>query len=271
MNLNKLLSVFSVDNIAENQQESMNDVSVISASSNVSHAANDHYAISVVTPVIQETVGQSEPLNGVNANHENLVAHPQTEDGPLSRYIDLVKCQQCENLSLTGFCTVKPQYKPMPDAMRDCSSFDAAKRERITIQGEPYTQEELSNLMGRYEKRLFHHLVKCDLCVVSNHRYCVDGFAIGNAYEAVLLCFDSADAIRDKLITKVVRTRLSGYSVFEVYRRPDAPTTPAKTHKYGITQTDNNFLAHINDCPSCKHRGRLYCKEARRLQGLIPD
>lgn len=42
------------------------------------------------------------------------------------KYAHLVTCQQCEHLTATGYCGVRPQYKPMIEAMRDCESFKTA-------------------------------------------------------------------------------------------------------------------------------------------------
>jgi hypothetical protein len=62
-------------------------------------------------------------------------AYPPTVDGKLTpmeevtptwfmdRYAHLITCQQCEHLTLTGYCRVKPQVKPMPEAMHDCGEL----------------------------------------------------------------------------------------------------------------------------------------------------
>ena len=103
------------------------------------------------------------------------------------RYAHLIACQQCEHLTLTGYCRVKPQYKPMPEAMRDCSSFEAVSGERVAITNAPYSVSELNDLLSRYEKKLFHHLVDCVACSFMDSRYCVDAFAIGSSYDAMLM------------------------------------------------------------------------------------
>lgn len=131
-----------------------------------------------------------------------------------NRYAQLITCQQCEHLTNDGHCRVKPQYKPMPEAMRDCASFETAQGERTSIDNAPYTQSELNDLLGRYEKKLFHHLVDCVACSFMDSRYCVDAFAIGSSYDAMLLVFDDAASKRDALLNTVIRARISGRKVF---------------------------------------------------------
>ena len=130
------------------------------------------------------------------------------------RYAHLITCQQCEHLTLTGYCRVKPQYKPQPEAMRDCASFEAVTCERLAIANAPYSANELNDLLSRYEKKLFHHLVDCVACSFMDSRYCVDAFAIGSSYDAMLLVFDDAASKRDALLNAVIKARISGRKVF---------------------------------------------------------
>jgi hypothetical protein len=131
------------------------------------------------------------------------------------RYAHLITCQQCEHLTFTGHCRVKPQYKPQPEAMRDCASFEAVSGERAAIENAPYSANELNDLLSRYEKKLFHHLVDCVACSFMESRYCVDAFAIGSSYDAMLLCFDDAASKKDALLNAVIRARISqAVSVF---------------------------------------------------------
>ena len=120
-----------------------------------------------------------------------------------NRYAHLITCQQCEYLAATGYCRVKP-IKPLPDAMRDCASFETLQGERAAIANTPYSASELNDLLSRYEKKLFHHLVDCVACSFMDSRYCVDAFAIGSSYDAMLLVFDDAASKRDALITQVL-------------------------------------------------------------------
>jgi len=131
-----------------------------------------------------------------------------------NRYAHLITCQQCEHLTLTGHCRVKPQYKPQPEAMRDCASFEAVSGERAAIENAPYSTTELNELLSRYEKKLFHHLVDCVACSFMDSRYCVDAFAIGSSYDAMLLVFDDAASKRDALLNAVIKARISGRKVF---------------------------------------------------------
>ena len=130
------------------------------------------------------------------------------------RYAHLITCQQCEHLSTTGHCSAKPQYKPQPEAMRDCASFDVSKNGRIAIANAPYSASELNDLLSRYEQKLFYHLIDCVACSFMDSRYCVDAFAIGSSYDAMLLVFDDAASKREALLNAVIRARISGRKVF---------------------------------------------------------
>ncbi len=145
-------------------------------------------------------------------------SYPQTEDKiqawNMDRYSNKVKCHKCEHLTLTGYCRVKPQYKPMPEAMRDCVSFERVQGERVVIENAPYSKVELNDLLKPYEKKLFHHLVDCVACSFMESRYCVDAFAIGSSYDAMLLVFDDAASKRDALLNAVIKARISGRKVF---------------------------------------------------------
>jgi hypothetical protein len=130
------------------------------------------------------------------------------------RYAHLITCQHCEHLTDDGHCRAKPQYKPMPEAMRDCASFDVLKTERISIENAPYSATELNDLLNRYEQKLFYHLVDCVACSFMDSRYCVDAFAIGSSYDAMLLVFDDAASKREALLNAVIKARISGRKVF---------------------------------------------------------
>lgn len=156
--------------------------------------------------------------NNIN-NIESIVRESNRESDNIStwsmdRYTHLITCQQCEHLPLTGHCRVKPQYKPQPEAMRDCASFEAVTCERLAIANAPYSANELNDLLSRYEKKLFHHLVDCVACSFMDSRYCVDAFAIGSSYDAMLLVFDDAASKRDALLNAVIKARISGRKVF---------------------------------------------------------
>ena len=145
-------------------------------------------------------------------------SYPQTEDKiqawNMDRYANKIKCQQCEHLTSTGYCRVKPQYKPMPEAMRDCVSFERVQGERVVIENAPYSKVELNDLLKPYEKKLFYHLVDCVACYFMESRYCVDAFAIGSSYDAMLLVFEDATSKREALLNAVIRARISGRKVF---------------------------------------------------------
>ncbi len=185
------------------------------------------------------------------------------------RYAHLITCQQCEHLSTTGHCRVKPQYKPMPEAMRDCSSFEAVSGERVAITNAPYSASELNDLLSRYEKKLFHHLVDCVACSFMESRYCVDAFAIGSSYDAMLLCFDDAASKKDALLNTVIRARISGRSVFVSIDHDNLPTPqqkPVKPLVYGIGDSERLFVNHLMTCTRCKPASRTYCADGLELK-----
>jgi len=186
-----------------------------------------------------------------------------------NRYAQLITCQQCEHLTLTGYCRVKPQYKPQPEAMRDCSSFEAVSGERVAITNAPYSASELNDLLSRYEKKLFHHLVDCVACSFMDSRYCVDAFAIGSSYDAILLVFDDAASKREALLNAVIRARISGRSVFVSLDHDNLPTPqqkPVKPLTYGIGDSERPFVNHVMACKQCRPRSALYCADGLTLK-----
>jgi len=197
--------------------------------------------------------------NNIN-NIESIVRESNRESDNIStwsmdRYTHLITCQQCEHLTATGYCRVKPQYKPLPEAMRDCVSFDVLKTERISIVNKPYTQSELHDLISLYEKKLFHHLVDCVACSFMESRYCVDAFAIGSSYDAILLVFDDAASKREALLNTVIRARISGRKVFVGldYATIGEPQQQAvKPLVYGIGDSERLFVNHLMTCQQCK-------------------
>ncbi len=98
--------------------------------------------------------------------------------------------------------------------MRDCVSFDAVSKLNVSHRNAPYSASELNDLLSRYEKKLFHHLVDCVACSFMDSRYCVDAFAIGSSYDAMLLVFDDAASKREALLNAVIKARISGRKVF---------------------------------------------------------
>jgi hypothetical protein len=265
-----------------------------------------HALKSEVKPVIQETVRQLDEVstNGVNLKPttDNLASEmqevfpssthcpknavenvsPHIEDGQLPpmeevnaafgvRYAHLIKCQRCEHLTSTGYCRVKPQYKPMPEAMRDCASFGALKSDRTSeVRNEPYTQSELNALLSDCEKKLFHHFVKgCDGCSFMESRYCVDAFAIGSSYDAILLVFDDSASKRDALLNTVIRARISGRKVFvgiDYTNMGEPPQQTVKPLVYGIGDSERLFVNHLMTCEKCKPVSRTYCDEGLKLK-----
>lgn len=165
-----------------------------------------------------ELVSLLATKNNINSI-ESIVRKSNRESDNIStwsmdRYAHLVTCQQCEHLTLTGHCSVKPQYKPQPEAMRDCSSFEAVSGERVAITNAPYSASELNDLLSRYEKKLFDHLLKCKQCDFEAARYCAEVFTTGSSYDALLLVFDDAANKREALLNAVIRACISVRSVY---------------------------------------------------------
>jgi len=186
-----------------------------------------------------------------------------------NRYAHLITCHQCEHFTLTGHCRVKPQYKPQPEAMRDCASFEAVSGERTPIENTPYSASELNDLLSRYEKKLFHHLVDCVACSFMESRYCVDAFAIGSSYDAMLLCFDDAASKKDALLNTVIRARISGRSVFiglDYTNIGEQQQQAVKPLVYGIGDSERPFVNHLMTCDKCKPTSRNYCADGLELK-----
>jgi hypothetical protein len=173
----------------------------------------------------------------------------------MDRYSNKVKCHKCEHLTLTGYCRVKPQYKPQPEAMRDCVSFEALQGERVAIENAPYSTTELNDLLSRYEKKLFDHLLKCKQCDFEAARYCAEIFTTGSSYDAMLLVFDDAASKREALLNTVIRARISGRKVFvgvDYTNIGELPQTTVKTLVYGVGDSERLFVNHLMTCTRCK-------------------
>ena len=171
------------------------------------------------------------------------------------RYAHLITCQQCEHLALTGHCRVKPQYKPKPEAMRDCASFETVQGERVAITNAPYSASELNDLLSRYEKKLFDHLLKCKQCDFEAARYCAEVFTTGSSYDAMLLVFDDAASKREALLNTVIRARISGRKVFvgvDYTNIGELPQATVKPLVYGIGDSERLFVNHLMTCTRCK-------------------
>jgi len=153
-------------------------------------------------------------LAEIKQHKSELLTLLAANDHDSNRYAHLITCQQCEHFTATGHCNVHPNYKPMIEAMRDCASFETLQGERVAIENVPYSTTELNDLLSRYEKKLFYHLVECVACSFMDSRYCVDAFAIGSSYDAMLLVFDDAASKREALLNAVIKARISGRKVF---------------------------------------------------------
>ena len=227
-------------------------------------ATNDHYENIVVSE------NNRAPTHYLKSVVENV--SPQMEENfpsSMDRYTHLTTCQQCEHLTLTGHCRVKPQYKPLPEAMRDCSSFEAVSGERVAITNAPYSASELNDLLSRYEKKLFDHLLKCKQCDFEAARYCAEVFTTGSSYDALLLVFDDAASKREALLNAVIRARISGRSVFVSLDHDNLPTPqqkPVKPLTYGIGDSERPFVNHVMACKQCRPRSALYCGDGLKLK-----
>jgi hypothetical protein len=240
----KVLTVISDDNLPTLSAYVDGDNYVNLANSLSSDLTKPHYENIVVSEV--------------STNSENL-AHPPIEDGQhsptveatphdfMERYAHMIKCQQCEHLTTTGYCRVKPQIKPIPDALRTCDKFSLLKGERGLIQGQNYTASEINSLIERYEKPLFYHALDCSICHIEKARYCANGYAIGSVYDALLLVCKDAQARREDLALRIDRACISGRSVFESFNPANVQHTlnaEPTTAKYGHSAEYEAFINH---------------------------
>jgi hypothetical protein len=224
-------------------------------------------------------------VSEVSTNSENL-AHPPIEDGQhsptveatphdfMERYAHMIKCQQCEHLTTTGYCRVKPQIKPIPDALRTCDKFSLLKGERGLIQGQNYTASEINSLIERYEKPLFYHALDCSICHIEKARYCANGYAIGSVYDALLLVCEDAQARREDLALRIDRACISGRSVFEAFNPANVSQSPniePTTSKYGNTPEYEAFINHWTACEVCKPNLGRYCIEGQKLKEVADN
>ena len=200
---------------------------------------------------------------------------PQIEDAStdkrkisfnLDDYRHLVTCNQCEHLSLTGSCK-RLDKRVIPEAMRECDSFKLLKSKRLSIvKVAPYATAEL---LTHYEKPLFNHLLACPYCHVLRGEYCINGYAMGSVYDALLLNRDDAQARRESLALRVDRACISGrraFTAFNPTNAPPPPNTAFQTRKYGNTHEYETFINHWTACKVCKPNLGRYCSEGQRLE-----
>ena len=286
MNLNDLFSVIDTDALEQITPITLMANSVISANSLLDDTANHHYekiAVSEVCPKLDAPIHYQKSAVENSRLTQSEEAYPPTVDGQLTpmeevtptwlmdRYAHLITCQQCEHLTSTGYCRVKPQVKPIPEAMHDCGEFNQLKTERITIEDKPYSKMELNDLLGKDEKELFHHLLECRQCDFEAARYCPEVFTTGKRYDDLLLSFDNAPIKREALLNTVIRARISGRKVFvglDYANIGELPQTPVKPLVYGISESERPFVNHLGACTQCKPASRIYCAVGLKLKAL---
>ena len=157
----------------------------------------------------------------------------------------------------------KGEVKPViPKTVRQVEPL-----QHTATHSQPYATDEL---LTRYEKPLFNHLLACPYCHVKKAQYCVSGYAMGSVYDALLLNRDDAQARRESLALRVDRACISGRSVFVPFSRIDAPPPPMQTapitRKYGNTHEYETFINHWTACKVCKPNLGRYCSEGQRLK-----
>jgi hypothetical protein len=167
--------------------------------------------VASVAVAVSENKQKSEPPTKT----ELLPNSPVFGGGYSVILANTVKCNQCEYLSLTGTCK-RLDKRVIPEAIRECDSFKLLKSERLSIvKVTPYTATEL---LTHYEKPLFNHLLACPYCHVEKAQYCLNGYAMGSVYDALLLNRDDAQARRESLALQVDRACISGRSVYVPFK-----------------------------------------------------
>ena len=224
-----------------------------------------------ITPILlaELKANKNELLSLLAANDHYPKGAVESNPFNLDKYAHMVKCQQCEYLSLTGLCTRKQGIKPIPDALRTCDKFNLLKTERINIQGQRYTTSEINSLVERYEKPLFYHALDCPTCHIQKARYCANGYAIGSVYDALLLVCEDAQARREDLALRIDRACISGRSVFEAFNPANVQQSPniePTTSKYGHSAEYEAFINHRTACEVCRPNLGRYCSEGQKLK-----
>ena len=261
MNLNDLFSVIDTDTLDQITPITFMANPVISANSLLDDTANHHYEkieLSEVCPKLDVPYAHTKSA-GESADPQTVDRSPTFS---VDRYAHLITCQQCEHLTSTGYCRVKPLLKPMPVAMQDCGEFNQLKTERINIENKPYSKAELKDLLGKDEKELFHHLLECRQCDFEAARYCPEIFTTAKRYDNLLLSFNDAASRREALLNTVIRARISGRKVFvglDYANIGELPQTPVKPLVYGIADSEWPFVNHLGTCTQCKPASRIYC------------
>lgn len=117
----------------------------------------------------------------------NLILSPSSQLSQAQRLE--IKQHKSELLLLLGTNSTKPQQRTANDSP-------------------PYSTNELLNY---YEKPLFNHLLTCPYCHIEKVQYCINGYAMGSVYDALLLNREDAQAIRASLALRVDKALISGH------------------------------------------------------------
>ena len=123
----------------------------------------------------------------IQVQGDNL--HLNAKQAPSNQLLAELKQHKSELLLLLGTNSAKPQQRTANDSP-------------------PYSTNELLNY---YEKSLFHHLLACPYCHIERAEYCVNGYANGSIYDALLLNREDAHAIRESLALRIDKALISGY------------------------------------------------------------
>ncbi len=236
-----------------------------------------------VKPVIPKTVRQVEPqhksellaLLAANGHYEKSVvekSYPQSEDGQLNRKSEEASPKFYGDDIFPKNGDNRVGRNNSFNQRRESLVHQQGEREPVQAQphtathSQPYATDEL---LTRYEKPLFNHLLACPYCHIEKAQYCASGYAMGSVYDALLLNRDDAQARRESLALRVDRACISGRSVFVPFSRIDAPPPPntePMTRYYGNTHEDETFINHWTACEVCKPNLGRYCSEGQRLK-----
>jgi len=167
-------------------------------------AANDPPPKGEIKPVIQETVrqvltAQIEPLkkdsSTTDLSHQLAGqvkqgggVQPPMEDGHLSHKTKVQPTPQIEESSrpeVLGAVKPEPQKNGAAPKLYGDDIFPQNGEISPSIaNGQSHTTDEV---LDNHERPLFYHLLACPYCHVKKAQYCVDGYAVGNIYDALLL------------------------------------------------------------------------------------
>lgn len=128
----------------------------------------------------------------------------------------LEDCPQA-NLTASRLTKVRDRVDSLDSTLKATTPCEKTCHSRHSVQKKDKTDKnypQLANDITEHEKAFSSHLMACSWCHMVKGQYCVNGFAMGRIYDALLLGYDDAQARREDYQLRIDRACISGRSVY---------------------------------------------------------